>query len=390
MNTKIQLFYKGKPVDQDFIEKFISQNSSNRTSSIRSNSSGSKYLYPSTSSADSDHENNLDLIDIDEENQYGKYVVSADDAKGMLDTCGIAIIPKLLSEAELFVMNDGMWTVLEHITSNFDKPINRNDKSSWKEIYRLLPLHGMLIQHWQLGHAQYVWDIRQNPKVVDVFCSIWGVTREELIVSFDGVAIGLPHEVTNRGKFNESKPGWLHTDQNFKSGSGFECIQSWVTGYDVDEGDATLVILEGSHKYHGDFAKKFGFENHANDWLKFEPEHIKFYKDKGCKYQSIRCPAGSMVLWDSRTVHAGREPLKVRANPHIRNVVYVCYTPRSLAPKKIQEKRKKIFEEKRLTSHWPHKATLFAKTPRLYPGMIKPNVVDVEDPVLTDLGKLLI
>jgi hypothetical protein len=354
---KLQFIYKGVPVDDDFLDGFIK----------------------------------LHIRDepVNDECQYGKYMTSPEDAKFMLEELGVAIIPRLMTEAELFVMNDCMWSTLEHVTSKFEIPIKQDDKSTWRELSKLLPLHGMLIQHWQMGHAQYVWDIRQNPKVVDVFCKLWNVSREELIVSFDGVSIGLPHEVTNKCKFNENSPGWLHTDQNFKSGSNFECIQSWITGYDVDEGDATLVILEGSHKYHKEFAEKFGFQNHSKDWLKFEPEHIKFYKDKGCQYRSIKCPAGSMVLWDSRTVHSGREPLKKRAHPHIRNVVYVCYTPRILASKVIQDKRKKHFENKRLTSHWPHKATLFP-VPRLYPGMTKPNVVDVPDPILTDLGKSLI
>ena len=31
----------------------------------------------------------------------------------------------------------------------------------------------------------------------------------------------------------------------------------WVNAYNTNEGDATLIILEGSHKYHGDFAKEF-------------------------------------------------------------------------------------------------------------------------------------
>lgn len=41
-----------------------------------------------------------------------------------------------------------------------------------------------------------------------------------------------------------------------------------------------------------------------------------------------------------------------------------------------------------MTSHWPHKVTLFPKTPRLYNNPL-PNISDIPDPVLNELGKKL-
>ena len=41
-------------------------------------------------------------------------------------------------------------------------------------------------------------------------------------------------------------------------------------------------------------------------------------------------------------------------------------TPRNLANKKELDKRKKAFNELRMTSHWPHKVRLFPKTPQTY------------------------
>jgi hypothetical protein len=76
-----------------------------------------------------------------------------------LNKYGVAIIPSLLNENEIKKMNDGMWDFLEHITSNFKVPINRNDKTTWKSFYDLFPIHSMLIQHWSIGHAQHVWDL---------------------------------------------------------------------------------------------------------------------------------------------------------------------------------------------------------------------------------------
>jgi len=63
-------------------------------------------------------------------------------------------------------------------------------------------------------------------------------------------------------------------------------------------------------------------------------------------------------------------------------------TPRNFASKKELEKRKKVFSELRMTSHWPHKIKLFPKNPRTY-GNPLPNVPQLNPPVLTDLGKKL-
>ena len=96
-----------------------------------------------------------------------------------------------------------------------------------------------------------------------------------------------------------------------------------------------------------------------------------------------------MVLWDSRTVHCGKEPDKNRSNKKFRNIVYLCMTPRKWCLNRDIKKRIKAFEETRLTSHWPHKPKLFPKNPRTYGGDI-PNVVDIEKPILNDLGKKLV
>ena len=51
-------------------------------------------------------------------------------------------------------------------------------------------------------------------------------------------------------------------------------------------------------------------------------------------------------------------------------------TPRSLATKKELEKRKKLFSELRMTSHWPHKVRLFPKIPQTYGKQIK-DIADI-------------
>ncbi len=67
------------------------------------------------------------------------------DILNTLEKHGVAIIPKLLNQEEIVNMNKGMWNYLEHITSNFEIPIDRNNKDTWRSFYDLFPMHSMLI-----------------------------------------------------------------------------------------------------------------------------------------------------------------------------------------------------------------------------------------------------
>jgi ectoine hydroxylase-related dioxygenase (phytanoyl-CoA dioxygenase family) len=312
-----------------------------------------------------------------------KYITSP---KHVLDTIkqhGVAIIPSLLDKDEIDNMNDGMWNYLEHITADFAVPINRDDEKTWRSFYNLYPIHSMLIQHWDIGHAQHVWDLRQNPKVVDVFAKIWNCNGTELLTSFDGSSFHFPPEETNRGFFKKSS---LHCDQSFTRNK-FECVQSWITGYDVDTDDATLLFLDNSHKYHLEFKEYFDADS-KDDWYQLNEEEYNFYKDKGCIEKRISCPAGSMVLWDSRTIHCGSEPLPTRKEPNIRNVSYICMMPRSISTPANINKKINALVNLRTTTHWVCKTKLFPKVPRTYGGPM-PNVKSINPPVLTELGRKL-
>jgi hypothetical protein len=241
----------------------------------------------------------------------------------------------------------------------------------------------MLLQHYSIGHAQYVWNLRQNPKIVRIFSTIWN--RVSLLTSFDGVSYHFPHEVTKFGAFT-GRSIWLHTDQSFTR-NDFECIQSFVTGYDVNEGDASLKFLEGSGKFHAECREKFGIES-KDDWYKLNADEMKFYmEEKGCKMKCVKCKAGDMVLWDSRTIHCGTEPLKNREKPNFRHVVYICMLPRKRMNETLLKKRRDAFEEMRMTTHSGKK--LFPKTPRTY-GNPLPTIHPLPKPTLSKLGMKLV
>jgi hypothetical protein len=312
---------------------------------------------------------------------------NVDNVKEKLDKYGVAILSGVLTKGECDSMKSGMWDYLEKVSEKFTKPIKRDEPDSWKELKQLWPKHSMLIQQWSIGHAQFIWDLRQNPNVLDVFAKLWSTTPDNLLTSFDGASFHMPPETTGSGWFRGKS--WLHTDQSYHR-NGFECIQSWITAYDVNAGDATLTFLEGSHKFHSKFQDRFHIET-KDDWCLMEtPEQLEFYtKENGCPQKYIKCPAGSMVLWDSRTIHCGQEASKLRPIPNQRCVAYICMTPRTLATPAVLKKKIKAFEELRSCNHWPHKPKVFPKAPRTFGQQIA-EITQIEAPTIGPIGRRLV
>jgi len=313
-----------------------------------------------------------------------EYITTKEGLRDTINIYGVAIIPNVLNSEECDLIYHGIWDYFEHITQNWSTPLNRRDPTTWKEIYKLFPLHSMLFQYFNCGHAQISWDMRQHPAIIEIFAHFWGCAIDELSVSFDGLGFNVPPETTKRGwNLNNT---WYHTDQSYLR-NDFECIQSWVTGLDVNEGDATLAFMEGSNKYHKEFREWSTKAFTKDNWYKLSREEEQFYLDKGCHYKKISCPKGSLVFWDSRTIHCGVEATKHRDHPNFRAVIYLCYIPKCLYSKKDRNKRIKIFEELRTTNHWGNK--MFPKYPRTY-GKELPTIKLINPPIITDIGRALI
>lgn len=302
---------------------------------------------------------------------------NVEKALGIVRDKGVAVLTSRLSDEECFALNDQMWEALEE-TSHGE--IKQDDQESYSKITRLLSTkHGGLIQNY-MGHAQYIWDVRSNPKVMEFYRKLYKCKAEDLLVSFDGVTIGIAHLGTgDHGLYKGNN--WLHLDQA-PSNSKFQCVQSWVTTNNVRPGDATLRCLLGSHKYHANFAQTFRLRHKTNDWFKLTDNQVAWFKHfRKCEDVCITCPAGSQVLWDSRLVHSGIESLPLETHPsgvlNTRNVIYVCYQPRP--PMETPERdrvlgwRREIFNPKnedkylRMTSHWPLKGRLFPRYPKFLP-----------------------
>ncbi len=317
------------------------------------------------------------------ESPCAKYITTPENLRETILLYGVAIIKQVINDEECESMLKGVHNYFEYITQNWEVPFKIDNKETWKEWYKLLPLHNMLVQHWSIGQNQASWNLRQNPKIVDVFATLWECEREDLLVSFDGLSFQLPPEQTGRGWYKNS---WYHTDQSYTK-NDFLCCQSWISALDVREGDATLMFLEGSNKYHGDFAKHFNIKD-KDDWYKLKNDEIKFYTDKGCQETRIICGKGDLVLFDSRLIHSGGEAIKGRQQENFRCVIYLCYMKRLGTSEANLKKKRKAFDEMRTSKHNPCKNLLFSKNPRTYDGVL-PVITQIDPPILTELGKKL-
>ena len=79
--------------------------------------------------------------------EYEKYICDKNNLLETINKYGVAIIPKLLDEKECENIVSGFWDFFEYITQKWDKPVSRNNKETWEQIYNLYPKHSMLFQN---------------------------------------------------------------------------------------------------------------------------------------------------------------------------------------------------------------------------------------------------
>lgn len=276
---------------------------------------------------------------------------------------GYCIIPNILTEDEI--------VKAKSMVKEWQSTIYNHD-----EIHSKISPHGIYKFH-EVGHQRHAWYIRTRPQVQDVFKYLWNTN--DLIVSYDGSCY-IP-------KSNKQKDNiWTHTDQAPNS-KELQCYQGFVSL--THNKERTLVVYEGSHILHD---KYFSDRNivSSNNWQLIDKEVVNAMSENK---RVLEVPAGSLVLWDSRTFHQNQYGAPESEE---RIVQYVCYLPKSHIKntKANRVKRLRYFIEKRTTSHWPCPVHVNGKQPQTYGD--KSKLIDylqlskpyLED-IIEDIGKLL-
>lgn len=282
-----------------------------------------------------------------------------------LEEQGYCVIPEVLSAEEAKQLYERVWH--EFIEKAWPK-CKMNDRSNWKEEF---PQHNKMgIFPGPAGQTQVMWDLRQDPRIVDVFAKVWNT--KNLVVSMDGMCFMCPPEI--REGFIEP---WMHVDQavmrlkgsahsnhppmGFVSESSLKTQPYTVQGQflfeDSFEGDGGFYCIPKSHLRFEEFAPQLEIIDEQSE--PGNPKRIAknqfleaFFGDAYCK-KHVTAPKGSLILWDSRTIHWNQHGSADRSCPKVRMVGYLCYVPKARLSEEDKVVRKEAFEKGVSTGHNP-------------------------------------
>ena len=245
---------------------------------------------------------------------------------------------------------------------------NINDMTTWTRNNIPYNIHGIFKQ-W-VGHLEPIWKTREA--CIPIFKDLWDT--DNLLSSFDGFCL------LNNKKRDTS---WIHCDQG-RSVTDFACLQGVVNLYPNGPNDGGTILMDGSHNKFKEYLDKYS----ADGIKPFYRIHTSNSVLKDCKVIKPCLAAGEILLWDSRVFHCNTPPTS--NNP--RMCVYVSMMPRSGATQDDLNKRKKLYEEGRMTGHWCYGDFMAVNSKDVNPMYTKdiPKPNDIKIATLNETRKKLI
>lgn len=278
--------------------------------------------------------------------------MSTQTIKENLEKNGYCIIENMLNPNEVFQAKELFYDWYDSI-DNFDY------------VHSKINPHNIFKFH-QVGHQEFAWYLRTRPQIIKTFADIWNTTTDNLVCSFDGSCY------IKNGNNKLNTKCWTHTDQAPKNKS-LTCYQGFVSL--TDNTNNSLMLYETSHKLHEPYFREINNTNDSKNWQLINHDYLQTIQDK-CRI--LKVPAGSLVLWDSRTFH---QNIHSSANEE-RIVQYISMLPKNnkLNSSAMQKKRLKYFNELRTTSHWAYPIRVNSLQPQTYGN----------NDLLIDYSKLLV
>lgn len=272
---------------------------------------------------------------------------------------GYAVIPNILSDEECDIYRRRLWK--EYIEKVYDG-VNFDDKITWKDHFPLI--NKLAIFSGSIAQTQVLWDIRQHSNVKAVYSSLWNTN--DLIVSMDGTSLMCPNTIKDPPIVSP----WPHVDQNItynnppdnyicesdKLTTGTYIIQGQVLLTDSLNNTRGFWCYPESHLRFNNFIVKYNEYQQEN----YDKRH-EFIFSNFNNPTKIKANKGSMIIWDSRTIHYNQWSNKESNDKDIeRLVVYVSYIPRSRSKywsvdsnEDMKTYRKNIIDKRLATGHNP-------------------------------------
>lgn len=268
----------------------------------------------------------------------------ADALRNVLAEHGIAIVTNVLSpteclEAEERWRNDLVDLVDQHELANAphcQKVFRQLTRQNAADAIKAWPegcdeAIGMAKRGFAglrgLPHGEFAWQCRLHPVVRDAFAAAHNVSVDDLSVGCDSVFWSNP----NCAKA-DSNNEWLHCDQNHNTGLTWPIFQGllyiWPSG---KPRASTTVVWPGSHKaevYGRMMADPYAVEKGTSSGGQLIKTNMLQSDDGRALHteavlgaRRVPMPPGSLLLWDSRTIHQGWS-----GGPRL--AVPVCWEPR--------------------------------------------------------------
>lgn len=290
-------------------------------------------------------------MNVDDDEKLIELIEKVKQAAIDIEEKGYAVITGLYSPEECQEIRTKMWRHLSSISDG--KWTSEKDYSKMRATELLPHKHG-IIESFRFNHLDTIREIRRDPRIHWIFALLYGT--DQLTGSLDRVNFKFP------GRTYKSRDSWPHVDQH-ASKLDRVSIQSYVTFLDCNADSPGNRFYEGSHKIFGEFFKSKRSDK-PGDWNKLTDAE-KIALPLQCPLVKPTYPEGSLLLWDSRTVHDPSDGVNFQDG---RFVVYVCYSRpwEKSEDEKFWAQKKNAFLECRATSHAPVPQSMFAKSPRLY------------------------
>lgn len=280
-------------------------------------------------------------------------LATSENLKETLEKYGVAVLTDVFADNECEKVKAKMLEYLAH-----EHYVTEPD-----DYKKLRPMRGGMMKYFGIALHKEILDLKTDERVVDKFRQIWN--EQNLTTSLDSIYISPPSELkSSKEFFDPFHRLWFHTDQSSDK-KGLHCIQSFINLETIDDGDGCISVLAYIHKYHQEFFENFNEDSKGN-WFVMKNKHLDWYmSEKTCPWWMITAPKGSMVFWDSRTIHMGTLPREDRVNKdRWRFIVYVCYTPARWQSKEDARLKRDAYIHNCTTSHWPYGVNVFGNNYR--------------------------